>query len=480
LRRERLKPQYVVAVVYVAAMFVNILDSTVVNVVLPTLSREFKVGTSSIDWVVTGYLLSLAVWIPASGWIGDRIGTKRTFLFALVVFTAGSALCGMSTSLVELVSFRILQGVGGGMLTPVGFAMLMRAFPPAERANASKILIIPTAMAPALGPIVGGVLTDWLSWRWVFFINLPICVSAFAFGLFFLQEHREPTAGSFDVPGFLLSGAGLASILYALSQGPARGWGSPIVAITAFAGAVAFAGLAVVELRRAAPMLQLRLLTDRLFRGTMLTSVFSTGAFLGILFVMPLLLQEARGISAFQSGLATFPEALGVMSFAQLSGRLYPVVGPRRLMVGGLLSLAVFLTLLTRVELDTNLWAIRVLMYAMGASMSFVFIPLQASAFARIPSADTGRASAIYNTQRQMASALGVAVLATILAARLPATAGGLPASGVDQVPAFHDVFLVAAAIAIVGALVALRIHDADAASTMLAKVQSSAETSSL
>ena len=353
------------------------------------------------------------------------------------------------------------------MLTPVGFAMLMRAFPPAERANASKILIIPTALAPAAGPIVGGILTDWLSWRWVFFINVPVGVVAFVFGLLFLREHREATAGRFDLPGFVLSGAGLASILFALSQGPTRGWESPVVLVTGLGGVVSFAALVVVELRRSAPMLQFRLLRDRLFRSTMLTSVCSTGAFLGILFVMPLFLQEARGISAFQSGLATFPEALGVIAFSQLSGMVYPLVGPRCLMAGGLLSLAVFLTLLTRVDLATDLWTIRVLMFAVGSSMAFVFFPLQASAFARIPSADTGRASAIYNTQRQMSSALGVALLATALAARLPSATHIAAIPRADQVPAFHDVFLVAAAIAICGALMALTIHDRDAQATM-------------
>lgn len=472
-----MKPQYAVATVYVAAMFINIMDSTVVNVILPTLTRQFNVGTSSIDWVVTGYLLSLAIWIPASGWIGDRVGTKRTFLFALVVFTAGSALCGMATNLVELVSFRILQGVGGGMLTPVGFAMLMRAFPPAERANASKILIVPTAIAPAAGPIVGGILTDWLSWRWVFFINLPIGLAAFVFGLLQLEEHREPTVGKFDLPGFVLSGAGLASILFSLSQGPTRGWGAPVVIATGVTGVAAFALLVFVELRKEAPMLQLRLLTDRLFRSTMATSVFSTGAFLGTLFIMPLFLQGARGVSAFESGLATFPEALGVISFSQLSGRLYPAIGPRRLMACGLLSLATFVILLTRIDLQTSLWVIRVLMFAVGSSMAFVFIPLQASVFARIAHADTGRASAIYNTQRQMASALGVAVLATVLTARLPGggNAGGEQAL-LGQVSAFHDVFWVTAAIAAVGALMALTIHDRDAEATMRSKPESSAE----
>ena len=470
--RDRMKPEYAIAVVYVAAMFISILDTTVVNVALPTLSREFNVGTASIDWVITGYLLSLAVWIPASGWIGDRIGTKRTFLFALAMFTAASALCGLATSLGELIAFRILQGVGGGMLTPVGFAMLMRAFPPARRAQASKILILPTAVAPALGPIVGGLLVDWLSWRWVFYINLPIGIAAFAFGAVMLREHKEPRVGGFDVPGFVLSGSSLALILYALSQGPSQGWSSPLAWGTGLVGLAAFAALIVVELRRTAPMLQLRLVGNRLFRSTMLTSTFSTGAFLGLLFVMPLFLQQVRGVSALQSGLTTFPEALGVLAASQIVGRLYPTVGPRRLMASGLTVMSCFLALLTLVDLDTSLWLIRLLMFAMGASMAFVFLPLQASAFASIAAADTGRASAIFNTQRQVSSALGVAVLATILSSTLPnagtSSSPGEFASG--QVSAFHDVFLVSAGIALAGAFMALRIKDGDASATMRAR----------
>ena len=472
--RERLKPEYAVAIVYVAAMFVNILDSTVVTVALPTLSREFDVTTASIEWVVTGYLLSLAVFIPASGWIGDRIGTKRTFLFAIAVFTGASALCGLATSLNELIAFRILQGVGGGMLTPTGFAMLMRAFPPERRAAASKVLIIPTAIAPASGPIVGGFLVDWASWRWVFYINLPLGIATFIFGWIFLQEHREHGAGRFDLPGFLLSGAGLALILYGLSEGPNHGWTSPLVAGTLLAGALAFALLVIVELRIAEPMLQLRLIGERLFRTTMLTSTFSTGAFLGILFIMPLYLQEARGISAIQSGLTTFPEAVGVLSFGQLAGRLYPTVGPRRMMAASLTVMSVLLAALTMVDLDTSLWTIRVLMFMLGATMSFTFIPLQASAFARIAPSQTGRASAIYNTQRQMASALGVAVLATILSARFPAAGANLSQSALAdaEMAAFHAVFIAAAVIALIGAAMALLVNDDDAAQTMKARTQ--------
>jgi EmrB/QacA subfamily drug resistance transporter len=466
--RDRIPQRYVVGAVFVVGMFVSILDTTIVTVALPTLGEEFDVGTSSIDWVVIGYLLSLATFIPASGWIGDRIGTKRTFLFALAVFTAASALCGLAQSLPQLIAFRVLQGVGGGMLTPVGTAMLFRAFPPAERAKASRVLLIPTVIAPAAGPVVGGYLVDEVSWRWIFLVNLPIGVAAFAFGLLFLHEHREPRAGGFDVPGFLLAGGGLALFLYALGEGPVRGWTSPAVVVTGTVSVLALSALVYVELRTRHPMLQLRLLGNRLFRATNLAALFGYGAFIGFLFVMPLYLQEARGYSALESGLTTFPEAIGVLISSQVVGRIYGTIGPRRLMAGGMFAVSLVMASFTQVGADTDLWVVRGLMFVAGAAMAFVFVPLQAATFATISPADTGQASAIFSTQRQVAAALGVAILATALSAFLP---DGEPTAD-EHIHAFHGVYLVAAAMALIGAFASLNIRDEDAAPTMRARAE--------
>jgi EmrB/QacA subfamily drug resistance transporter len=215
----RINPKVSVSVVFVAAMFMNIMDITIVNVALPSIGHQFGVSEAALDSIAVGYLVSLAVFIPAAGWLGDRFGSKRILLLAIALFTGASALCGLADSLGQLVVFRVVQGVGGGMLTPVGMAMLFRTFPPEERVRASSILTVPTAVAPALGPVLGGLLVTSLSWRWVFFVNVPIGVAAFVFGLVFLEAHRQPHPGRFDLPGFLLSGIGFASLMFGVSEG---------------------------------------------------------------------------------------------------------------------------------------------------------------------------------------------------------------------------------------------------------------------
>ncbi|MCU1374887.1 MAG: oxidoreductase, partial [Actinomycetia bacterium] len=327
--------------------------------------------------------------------------------------------------------------------------------------RASQVLIVPTVVAPAVGPVIGGFLIEHLSWRWVFYVNVPVGLGALVFGAVFLREHREASAGRFDVPGFVLSGAGLALVLYAISEGPVRGWASGPVLVAAAVGLSALVALVRVELRRPDPMLDLHLLGDRLFRTSNAVCLFAYASFLGLLFVMPLFLQEARGASALSSGLTTFPEAVGVLLSSQLVGRLYPRVGPRRLMTGGLTALTALTASMALLGAGSSEWLIRLLMFVAGAAMAYVILPQQAATFATISSADTGRASAIYNTQRQVAAALGVAIQATELTS---AAGTGSPRAG-----DFHLVFLACAALAAVGAAMAWTIRDSDAASTMAA-----------
>ena len=406
------------------------------------------------------------MFIPASGWLGDRFGGKPVLLAAIAVFTAASALCGLASSLGELVAFRILQGAGGGMLAPVGMAMLFRAFPPEERIRASAILTVPTTLAPALGPVVGGLLVTDLSWRWVFYVNVPIGVAAFAFGAIFLRQPAQERPGRFDLVGFLLSGFGLGLLLYGVSEGPHLGWHRAEVLATIAAGAALLAAMVVTELRSAAPMVDLRLLGNRLFRSGNGVMVLTSIAFLGTLYTVSLYYQDGRGLSALGSGLSTFPEAIGVMAGAQLASRvLYPRLGPRRHITTGLIGTAASIGLLALIGPQTSLWWARLFLLTLGLSIGQVFVPVQAAAFATITPAATGRASTMFNAVRQLGGAVGVAVLTTAIVLVGPVhLAGG---HEVANLTAYRVAFLAAAAICLAAVACSLSIRDADAASTI-------------
>jgi EmrB/QacA subfamily drug resistance transporter len=463
VNRWRPRQELVVLVCYTVAMYMTVVDNTIIYTALPSVARDFHSSLADAQWVTLSYILTLAMMVPSSGWIGDRFGTRRTFLIALTFFTGASALCGLSGTLPELVIFRILQGVGGGLIIPVGQAMLFRTYPPERRARATGLVMLGTSLGPATGPVLGGVLTTYLSWRWCFFVNVPFGTFALIVGLLFLLEHREQAPGRLDLAGFALAGGGLALVLYALSQAPVHGWGSPLILATGATGVASLVAMVIVELRLKTPMLNLRLLRNRIFRATTLTSLCQSGGYSGYLFIMPEFLQQARGASALSSGLTTFPGAIGLLIAAQLAARVYPRVGPRRLAICGLFGIIVIWTLIgLTVGLHTNIWLIRVLTFSSGFSSGWCVIAAQTASFATISSADTGRAAALFQTQTQVAGGIGVAVLVTVTSTFTPAGATG-PA----LVPAFHNAFFAAAAIAALGITFTFMIRDADAAPTM-------------
>ncbi len=405
-----------VSVVFVAAMFMSIMDITIVNVALPTIGRDFSVSPTSVASISIAYLVSLAVFIPASGWLGDRFGGKRVLLLAIVLFTVASALCGVASSLGELVAFRIIQGAGGGMLVPVGMAMLFRVFPPEERIRASSILTVPTTLAPALGPVLGGILVTELSWRWVFYVNVPIGLFAVIFGSIFVTHSAESRPGRFDLAGFLLAGVGLGALMYGISEGPEIGWATSRVIGTIIVGFLLLIAMAVTELRVKEPIIALRQMKNRLFRSSSGVVIMLSIAFLGVLFVITLYFQDGRGMSPLASGLSTFPEAFGVMGGAQVASRfLYRRLGARRHLTLGLLIVAASIALMAIMDGTSSLWIARALLFCMGIGMAQVFIPAQAISFATISPADTGRASTLYNAFRQLGGAIGVSLLTTVL-----------------------------------------------------------------
>jgi EmrB/QacA subfamily drug resistance transporter len=469
---RRLEYKWLVGITFVLGLIMQILDITILNVALATLGREFRVDEGSLQWVLTGYMISLAVFVPSSGWIADRFGSKRTFQLAVVIFTLASVLCGLATNFGMLVAARILQGVGGGMLVPVGQAMLFRAFPAHERAKASAVLSVPITVAPALGPVLGGVLVEFASWRWIFFINVPVGALALAFTVLFLKEEYQDRPGRFDLPGFVLAGAGLATLLVGLDQGAKTGWAAPHVWAALGAAVLLIAGLVWRELKISEPMLDLRLLANRLFGLGNALLLCMVVALFGMIFLLPLYLQNLRGATPFVAGLVLMPQALSMLLATQVISRVYGRIGPRRLLVLGFLVLIAVGVGMQFLGTNTPLWSVVALLVVQGAAMGTLMTPLQTAAFAQISPALMGRASSMFNVSRQVATALGTASVATVLVLLTEDQLSGVdptvPAQVAEaQMNAYHGAFVVAVVFGVVGLLLASRVRDSDAAATL-------------
>ncbi len=470
--------KWLVAGVFVLTLFVVLLDQTITNVALPTLRHVFGSTTTETTWVVTGYLLSTAVSIPVSGWLGDRWGSKPTFLVALAIFTLGSLCCGLATSLATLVVFRVMQGIGGGLLTPVGSAMLFRAFAVQERARVASLITIPSVVAPALGPIVGGYFVQAVSWHWIFLLNVPIGIVGLALASRGLPNYRVIGTGRLDIAGFFLAGGGLTALIYALAEVGPRGFTDSQVLWGAASGTILLTCFLFVELRQAHPLIDVRLFTERLFLTSSLILFFVQGGFFGITFLLPQLLQVERGFSPLDSGLTTFTTSIGIMMGSPLVGRLYRPIGPRRLVMGGLTLAGIVAVALHFTGMHTDPWVIRGQMGLLGIAFGFVFIPLQTISFARIAPERLGQASAAYTAVRQIATSCGVAFIATVLSRSLTAQHAvlGSPTTQTGALQAFGTAFLAVALMNVAGLGIALFISDRLAAATRKGMVTTSRE----
>ncbi|MGB3735808.1 MAG: MDR family MFS transporter [Ilumatobacter sp.] len=458
--------RYRVMVVYIVGLFMTIIDGTIVNVALPTLAREFDVSSTDIEWVSVAYLLALAATIPAAGWLGDRFGTKRMFIIALAVFVIASGLCGAAPSLATLVVFRILQGLGAGLITPIGSAMLFRAFPLEQRSTATVGVLSVAVVAPAIGPVLGGILVDNTSWRWIFLVNLPIGVVGLALAALWLREERLESGTRLDLRGLLLSATGVTLLIYTLSTGPENGWLSLATLGTGLIGATAIAALIAVELRIDDPMLQLRLFANRLFRQVNIAASMVYAGFFGWIFVLPLYMQTLRGLSATQSGLVQAPQAAAVFIVSNLLGkRVYRLVGPRRLMIVGSAATAIFTGGFVFADLETPLLLIAAGAFLRGAAVGMVFVSIQTAVYASISNDQTARATSVFNTQRQIAFAGGVALAASVIAAKI-SSVGGDDAPAIDRLPAYQWGFLAMGLIMLPAAIASWFVRDEDAAAT--------------
>ena len=418
-RSGGLSYKWIVASVVVFGLFMSILDTTIVNIAIPRLQTAFGADLNSVQWVITGYTLAQGVAIPLTGYFSNRFGLKRFYVVALIAFTIGSLLCGLAWNLPALIVFRILQGLGGSFLLPMTITLLYREFPPQERGVVTGFLGIPILLAPALGPSLGGYIVTFGSWQLIFFINVPIGIVAVILSALLLREFRPEGRERFDFGGFVFVAIGLASVLYALSSASASGWGSTKVVGFLSGGVLALAIFVAIELsiirREGQPLLDLRVFGVGSFTSANLANICITFALFGGLFIIPIYLQNLRGLSAYQTGLILIPQALGSITSSLIGGRLVDRLGVRAVIIPGLLIAAFAFWQLSFLSLYTPYSWFQVLLVLRGLGIGLVAQPLIVAALAEIPPRQLAQASAINSVVRSIAGSLAVAILATIV-----------------------------------------------------------------
>ena len=410
--------KWIVAIVVIFGIFMSILDTTIVNVAIPRLQNAFGANLNEVQWVATAYLLAQGVVTPLTPFLAARFGIKRFYILALVVFIAGSALCGLAWSLPVLIFFRVLQAMGGAVLLPMSITLLYSEFPPAERGTAIGTLGIPILIAPALGPTVGGYLVTYYGWQLIFYINLPIGIVGIILALLLLRDSPpEPLRRRFDLAGFIFSANGLASLLYGLSDAGTSGWSSTRVIGFIAAGILFLIIFVIVELMVARgegqPLLDMRIFGNLPFTTSSIASTLVVFALYGGLFLVPLYLQSIRGLSAYQAGLILLPQAIGSMIATLIGGRLVDRIGVRPVVFAGLIILGFALWRFSFLSLYTPYSDFQVLLILRGLGLGLCAQPLTVSALWSIRPRDLPQASALSSVVRFIGSSIGVAVLST-------------------------------------------------------------------
>lgn len=418
-RRRGLEYKWIVALVVVIGVFMSILDQTIVNIAIPRLQTAFGADIHSVQWVLTAYILTQGVITPTAGYFADTLGTKRFYMISLAAFTLGSALCGIAWSLPALIFFRILQGAGGAALFPLSITMLFREFPPEERGIASGFFGIPALLAPALGPTLGGYLVTYAGWQAIFYINVPIGIVAVILVALFVRESRIETGRTFDFLGFILVAAGLAMLLYGLSDASTDGWGSAKVQGFLIGGAIVLALFVATELiiarRNGQPLLDLRLFTNLPFTSSIIASLFVIFSLFGGVFLFPIYFQSLRGQSAFQAGVLLLPQAIAAMVSVVAGGRLVDRIGVRAVMIPGLLLLGIATWQLTFLTVNSPFWWIQLILIVRGLALGLCIQPLTVAGLSEISPRQLAQASSLNTVARAVSSSLGIAVLATLV-----------------------------------------------------------------
>jgi EmrB/QacA subfamily drug resistance transporter len=437
-----------IASVVVLGAIMSILDTTVVNVAINTLSRDFDTPLSTIQWIVTGYTLALATVIPVTGWAADRFGTKRLYMLSIGLFIAGSALSGAAWSAESLIAFRVLQGLGGGMLMPAGMTILTRAAGPQRVGRVMAIIGVPMLLGPILGPILGGWLVDEVSWRWIFFINLPIGLLGIALATLFFEDVREEDVAPLDIKGFLLSSSGFAALMLGLATG-GRHLVPEAVSYACVAGGIAALVAYWFHARGMAyPVLNLSLLRIPTYRvGVLGGSIFRTGIG-AIPFLLPLMLQLGFGLDALQSGLITFASAAGALLMKTLAKTILAGFGFRRVLTVNALIGSAFLAASGLFTPATPHWIMLAILLIGGCFRSLQFTGINALSYADVSNRDMSSATSLSSVSQQLSLSLGVTLGAFALEAT-NAFHGGKALGAGDFWPAFFLVGLISASSAL-------------------------------
>ena len=445
-----------IAGVVVLGAIMTILDITVVNVALPTFQTAFTgiddpLPYSTVAWTVTGYTLALATVIPLTGWAADRFGTKRLYLAAIGLFTLGSALCAAAQSIEMLITFRVLQGLGGGMLMPLGMTIMTRAAGPHRMGRLMAVLGIPMLLGPIMGPILGGWLIEHASWHWIFLINLPLGVGAMVYAWFVLEKDAPQPSESFDFLGMALMSPGLALFLYGVSSipGAANGdYGYTRVWVTAITGVLLVVAFVFHSFRPEHPLLDLRLFKNRNLTVSIITMFMFVAAFFGGLLLVPTYFQQVRGESALVAGLLVAPQGIGAMLTMPIAGTLSDRLPVGRIVPVGLVVIVIGFFGLTQVTATTPYPLLIAELFVLGLGMGASMMPLFTSALKTLRAHEVARGSTLLNINQQIGSSVGVAVISVILTAHLNASDLAKPAMAATLDPTLTDAVGGAAAVA--------------------------------
>jgi EmrB/QacA subfamily drug resistance transporter len=431
LTRDILVP----AVVVVVGAIMTILDATIVNVALPTLGHDLHTSIAAIQWVPTIYLLAFAGVIPLSGWAAGRFGAKRVWLASLATFMTGSLLAGLAPSIGALIAFRVIQGLGAGMIMPLGQAMLAQVAGPQRMGRVMSVIGVPLLLAPIFGPLIGGSLIQAASWRWIFFVNLPVGLVAMVLAARLLPASRPRPGQRLDLPGVVLLSAGLALFLYGLAEVAGHAQPTAPEALGPMAGGLALVALfARHALRVPEPLLDLRLLRQRGFAAGAAANLAIGTALFGAALLLPLYFEIVRGKSPFATGLLLAPQGLGAALSIGLAGYLTDKIGARRVVTAGVALALTGTAWYTQIGAHTSYAATVLALLLIGLGLGATITPAMAAAFQELPPAAMGQATSAINVVQRVAGALGSALLAVVLqqamTARLPRFHGGIGRAG--------------------------------------------------